>query len=192
LSASRALTKLAGIPPTTEGRHELSSRDSLLPLDRQFTASVEIGEDQAIICFGGELDLASHEACRRYLEEIAALADGTIVFDLSRLSFIDGAGILTLAESARRLSATRPVRFVIPPQGHVRRLVDLLQSIDGELFYALAEAPSASTSELAAVPLTAPPRGSRFRTRRSRRRRSLIVIPAAETERSSCETGAIR
>jgi len=100
---------------------------SRAPLDLEFTTWIEVRPDGAAVCFAGELDLSSHELCRRSLEEIAAATDGAIVLDLTELSFIDGAGVVLLVESARRLSATRPARLELPPRGPIRRAFGLVR-----------------------------------------------------------------
>lgn len=147
-------------------------------MDLQFTASVELGADQAIVRFGGELDLSTHGPCRRYVEEIAAATDGVIVFDLSRLAFIDGAGLMTLVESAGRLQPARSVRFVIPPRGPVRRLVDLLRSVDGDLWHAVTGARAYGSSGAVAESLPAHPNGARVGTVRPRLKTSSIELSA--------------
>jgi anti-sigma B factor antagonist len=142
--SSEAITSIRDTSQEVGGaeRRSLWRRFAFQPLDLQFTASVELGRAQAIVRFGGQLDLSSCALCERHLEEIAAVADGALVLDLSRLEFIDSAGASTLVGSAQRLSATRSVTFLIPP-GPIRHVFDLLRL--GDVIPIECEIPTRST-----------------------------------------------
>jgi anti-anti-sigma factor len=103
--------------------HRQSGRD-LLPRDLEFAASVAIRGSDAVARLEGELDLASHERCRRFLDELAATTSGTVVLDLLSLSFTDCGGALMLVRFAERCRV--PVKLVLPARGPIRRVFDLL------------------------------------------------------------------
>lgn len=73
----------------------------------------------------GEIDLNSHAAALRVIEEVAARTSGQVTVELSRVTFIDAAGLRALLRLREQFDRAGR-RFVIRmPNQKVRRLIDL-------------------------------------------------------------------
>ena len=73
----------------------------------------------------GEVDLTNHESFEATIEgQVEAGRD--LLIDLSRLTFIDAAGLRTLARAANRLENQGRLLRLDQPSAHLRRLLTLL------------------------------------------------------------------
>ncbi|MDF1791052.1 MAG: STAS domain-containing protein [Thalassobaculaceae bacterium] len=68
--------------------------------------TIDRADDHAVIVFGGDLDSAEVQEARADVE--ALIVEGrSLVFDLSRVEFIDSSGIGLIVHAFRALSAKR-------------------------------------------------------------------------------------
>ena len=77
------------------------------------TSSSEDGA--TVLALSGELDMSNAPALREAIASSGAERTGRLILDLSRLTFIDSAGIAVLLEAAERLDSVSlrdPVRAV--------------------------------------------------------------------------------
>ena len=81
-------------------------------------------DGRATVRLAGELDLASREIVYRALQE-AASARAEAVLDLSRVTFIDGAGLRCLLTAQRDAREANHRLIIRRPHRAVRRLLDL-------------------------------------------------------------------
>jgi anti-sigma B factor antagonist len=93
--------------------------------------TVEPLEDGRLIRAAGEVDLSTAAALRRELEA-ASVEAGTVLLDLSDVTFIDSTGLHLLLEASQRSAVTDWSFFVVRPSEAVRRLIEL--SGTAELF----------------------------------------------------------
>ena len=73
----------------------------------------------------GEIDLTTRETFEQALEHVMD-TDNDLTIDLSELSFIDGAGLRTLARTADLLNQQGRLLRLDQPSRHVRRLLTLV------------------------------------------------------------------
>ena len=91
-----------------------------MSLPDELKISVESREGASIVRVSGEVDLASHEQLTDRLREAAA-ANGPVVVDLSRCSFIDSSGIRALLLGEREAD-----RFALAGAGEqVKRVLEM-------------------------------------------------------------------
>ena len=101
--------------------------------------TVAPAEDGAVgLRLGGELDLGAIAALETAVAELAP--DARVEVDLRELEFMDSSGVAALIQlDLRQRAGGGSVRCVVPPDGPVRKLVDLTQL--GEMLE-VVEAPS--------------------------------------------------
>ncbi|WP_249998942.1 STAS domain-containing protein [Actinoplanes sp. M2I2] len=73
----------------------------------------------------GEVDLTNREAFEMTIERMVDTRDDLSI-DLSKLTFIDGAGLRTLARAAYRLDRQGRLLRLDKPSPHLRRLFALV------------------------------------------------------------------
>lgn len=105
-----AVARVACIHPTTGGGGQ-PAPFSLFVVDRGLALS-------------GELDVAAVEAVERALA-LDAPVPGESVLDLSRLSFVDGRGMATIAERADKVGAAGGTLLITGASNMVRRIWEL-------------------------------------------------------------------
>jgi anti-sigma B factor antagonist len=71
----------------------------------------------SVIAPEGELDIATLDDFRRALSEAASRPAGTLVVDLSDVSFIDSSGLGAMIETHHRLLRERRQLAVVAPRG---------------------------------------------------------------------------
>jgi anti-anti-sigma factor len=81
-------------------------------------------DGRATVRLAGELDLTSHEIVHRALQEAASTRTEAIL-DLSRVTFIDGAGLRCLLTAQRDACAANQRLIIRRPPRALRRLLDL-------------------------------------------------------------------
>ena len=89
---------------------------------------LSVTEDKARRCvleLSGELDLSTNDLFKSVLDE--ALSNGCSGFavDCSKLNFIDSSGINTLIYGRREAQEHHKIAVAAPPDGDVRRVLDL-------------------------------------------------------------------
>ena len=72
--------------------------------ERATVENVTHGPDATIVGIGGELDLASVHSLETELEALYREAPDRLVFDLSRVTFMDSSGIAMLLRAARQVA----------------------------------------------------------------------------------------
>jgi anti-anti-sigma factor len=81
---------------------------------------------QAVVVAAGELDYATIERLRKPMLDALAGAPARLVVDLTRVSFMDSAGIHVLVEAHNQATAIQAsVLLVGHPGGHVRRVLGI-------------------------------------------------------------------
>jgi len=75
-----------------------------------------------ILILSGELDIASAGALEATVASITAKNPEQLIFDLSRLRFMDSAGIAVLVDAARKVNGVH----LRDPSPIVRRVVELM------------------------------------------------------------------
>jgi anti-sigma B factor antagonist len=83
-----------------------------------------------LVSVSGELDMASALGLAGPLTDIANDGDGSVVVDLSRLSFMDSTGMSVLLNARRRLIRQGRGMLVVCPAGPVLRVFELTSMID--------------------------------------------------------------
>ena len=92
-----------------------------------------------VAAVNGEIDGSNAADLRLALADRLPSTASALVLDLSETSYLDSAGIHTLFELGRRLSARRQsLRLVVPADAPMRRVlelcaVDAIAPMDGEL-----------------------------------------------------------
>jgi anti-sigma B factor antagonist len=95
--------------------------------------------EMLIAAVNGEIDGSNAADLRLALADRLPSAASALILDLSETGYIDSAGIHTLFELGRRLSARRQsLRLVVPADSPMRRVlelcaVDAIAPMDGEL-----------------------------------------------------------
>jgi anti-sigma B factor antagonist len=92
--------------------------------------SVDIDrEDGAVLLTGrGEFDLAAVEVAEREIGRAEEGNPGSIVFDLSQVSFVDSSGLRVLLGAADRARGAGRRFVVARPSGQVARLLEMTGS----------------------------------------------------------------
>lgn len=90
-----------------------------------FEASLVYDPVRVEIVLRGELDLATVPVLERSLDDAEASRPALLMLDLSELTFIDGAGLSTLLEAARRAARARRRLCVSHASDPIRRLLEL-------------------------------------------------------------------
>jgi len=91
--------------------------------------SVESGSDDSgspLLRVAGDLDISSVEQLRTAVSAATAASPPRLTFDLSRLRFMDSAGISVLLGAARDV----PAVTLLDPQAAVRRVIELTGLMD--------------------------------------------------------------
>jgi anti-anti-sigma factor len=81
--------------------------------------SSDPGGDPMVV-LSGELDISSAETLRVAVEEIVATGPTHLVFDLSRLTFMDSSGIAVMVYAANNVAKVE----LLHPSSIVRRVVE--------------------------------------------------------------------
>ncbi|HUJ65942.1 MAG TPA: STAS domain-containing protein [Acidimicrobiales bacterium] len=86
--------------------------------------SVEVagGPSETVIMLSGELDLSSVGPLQRKVDEVVACGPGTVVFDLSDLSFLDSTGIGLLVRTSGRIDSIK----IRNPSPFVRQIIRMM------------------------------------------------------------------
>ena len=95
-------------------------------LDMIFEAKVRNLSDRVVVVLDGELDMSTVSIFEEALTE-AERCSGTVVLDLSRLSFMDCSGLHSFIRAHRRISAHGGRVFFIKGVHHIQRLFELTQ-----------------------------------------------------------------
>jgi anti-sigma B factor antagonist len=83
-----------------------------------------------LVTVSGELDMASALGLAGPLTDIAHDGDGSVVIDLSGLSFMDSTGMSVLLNARRRLTRQGRGMLVICPAGPVMRVFELTSMVE--------------------------------------------------------------
>jgi anti-sigma B factor antagonist len=86
--------------------------------------SNRVGDDH-VIALGGELELATVPAVEAALQRVEAGDCRRILFDLSRIEFVDSTGIHLLMGLHQRCEARGRSLAVVAPSGPARRVLEL-------------------------------------------------------------------
>lgn len=81
----------------------------------------------AVIDLSGELDAAAVEKSRDTFEQVANDAEHGVVFDLSRVSFIDSSGVGALVFVFKRVTVRNLSMSMVGMTGQPKRLLELLR-----------------------------------------------------------------
>jgi anti-sigma B factor antagonist len=93
-------------------------------------------QDAAVVRFDGEIDLATAPMLRDALLSVLEQHTGPVVVDLSKVPFMDSAGVHVLVETLRRLEPqNRPLGLVCHEGGQVHRLLGLAGLPDAVTVY---------------------------------------------------------
>lgn len=93
----------------------------------------DTGPAEAIVQLQGELDLANAEVLAAVLAEQLGLGCDTIRLDVSRLSFLDCAGLRVIVDGHNRCLANRGLLLLTGVGGRVARLLEIT-GLDEALF----------------------------------------------------------
>ena len=91
-------------------------------------ADLELEDSDGILHarISGEIDSSNASELRLALVERLSNSTSGVVLDLTGATYVDSSGIALMFELARGLEARRQsLRFVVPPGGPVRRVLDL-------------------------------------------------------------------
>jgi anti-sigma B factor antagonist len=84
-----------------------------------------------LVVASGDLDFATAPRLSVMLGELAREDAGEACVDLSEVTFVDSTGLSALLTAARRFErAHRRLVLVVPPDGPVRRLLEMTQMLD--------------------------------------------------------------
>jgi anti-sigma B factor antagonist len=83
-----------------------------------------------VLELSGELDASSAPALRERLAEVATRGGGSLVVELSDLSFIDSTGLSVLLNAKRRLTRRGRAFAIVCPPGHVRRILEVTKLLE--------------------------------------------------------------
>ncbi|MCL6560148.1 MAG: anti-sigma F factor antagonist [Firmicutes bacterium] len=87
---------------------------------------IELTQDTLFVRLGGELDLGVADYLRSALEEALDREPArNLVFNLSRVSFIDSSGLGVLLGRYKRVSKEGGKVYLVSPQPQVRKILDL-------------------------------------------------------------------
>lgn len=119
----------------------------LPPKGETMSFTVDRAEDHAVVAFGGDLDSA---AAQEALPEIDALiGEGKpLVFDLSRVEFIDSSGIGLIVRAFRALSARQAKVAVC---GATDQPLELLKAAQLDRFMSFSDTSEAARSAVRAA-----------------------------------------
>jgi anti-anti-sigma factor len=99
--------------------------------DRIAAFEFEQRESVLIATIEGEVDSSNAAELRLALSERLPSASSALVLDLSRVTYLDSAGIHLLFDLGRRLAARRQaIRLVVPEGAPMRRVLELC-AVDG-------------------------------------------------------------
>jgi anti-anti-sigma factor len=89
--------------------------------------TVEIGPERetCLVRLRGELDLESSPLLQSELHRLLSTDLSAVILDLAGLEFIDSTGLRCLLIAARRSQANGDHLRVLPPSGHVERIMAL-------------------------------------------------------------------
>jgi anti-anti-sigma factor len=95
-------------------------RDTIASLD------LEAGGDVLVATVEGEIDSSNAAELRLALSERLPSAASALVLDLSKVTYLDSAGVHLIFELGRRLAARRQaIRLVIGPRSPIRRVLEM-------------------------------------------------------------------
>ncbi len=87
---------------------------------------VEMKKDTLLVRPNGELDLGVADRFRRTLDETIEKGKArNLVFNLTRVSFVDSSGLGVLLGRYKRVSKNGGKVFIVSPQPQVRKVLDL-------------------------------------------------------------------
>lgn len=87
--------------------------------------------DNIVVEISGRLTFAEHDACRSIIKELSAMSGNSQVIDLSKVEFIDSAGLgllLLLRENAEKKNSSISMR--VPQDGQVQRMLEVARFND--------------------------------------------------------------
>jgi anti-anti-sigma factor len=88
-------------------------------------------DDVLVATLEGEIDSSNATELRLALSQLLEGASTALILDLSRVSYLDSAGVHLLFELGRRLAARRQaIRLVVPEDAPMRRVLELC-AVDG-------------------------------------------------------------
>jgi anti-sigma B factor antagonist len=79
-----------------------------------------------LVALGGEVDILSVTELRRRTGELDVLMPAHVVFDLSKLEFIDSSGINALVQAVRSIEEQRGTGVIAAPSPEARRVFEII------------------------------------------------------------------
>jgi anti-sigma B factor antagonist len=99
-------------------------------MKQQLEVDISRLDSADLLAVNGELDIASALALAGPLSAIANDGDGSVVIDLSGLSFMDSTGMSVLLNARRRLTRQGRGMLVVCPAGAVLRVFELTSMVE--------------------------------------------------------------
>jgi anti-sigma B factor antagonist len=93
--------------------------------DGLFALSVREDGKVCVLALSGELDLSTNDLFKSVFDEALSNGCAGFVVDCSKLDFIDSSGITTLIYGRREAEEHLKITVAAPPDGDVRRVLDL-------------------------------------------------------------------
>ena len=90
-----------------------------------FALSVRHDGEACVLALSGELDLSTNDLFKSVLDEALSNGCSGFVVDCSKLNFIDSSGITTLIYGRREVEEHLKITVAAPPDGDVRRVLNL-------------------------------------------------------------------
>jgi anti-sigma B factor antagonist len=91
----------------------------------EFSCEVLPDRDRAIVRVGGELDLAVAPRVAAAVDELVDVGFTRVVIDLRGLTFLDSAGVHTIASAHRSAGQRGCAVSLVPGSGAVQRVLEL-------------------------------------------------------------------
>jgi anti-sigma B factor antagonist len=94
-------------------------------MEPQLTLTVRPNGQGAILCVGGEVDLATAPQLHAKLMELVEVKEAGVVVDLTPVVFMDSTGLSVLLAGHRRAQAHGHTMRLVCPEGQVLRVMRL-------------------------------------------------------------------
>jgi anti-anti-sigma factor len=94
-------------------------------LDEFRAAVASLTSELALVSVSGELDLHTAGCLQARIEEADTVGRGTVVVDLSELSFIDSAGLEVLVRETKRLEGRGHALVLVTNDPRTRRILEV-------------------------------------------------------------------
>jgi len=119
------LRRTAAAAPPRAGRIDRHNRRGAMTAAGMLAISEERSTDRYVVAVAGELDIATAAPVEQALQRAEATDARSVIFDLSRLDFMDASGVALLVRANARSRADSNRLIVMRPPRHVMRVLVL-------------------------------------------------------------------